>query len=88
MRPYLYEPTTALPPARICVPFMSYLAFVSYPESRFLGVNPISLQALFTPPGGDKAVDFAMATEAALVLLIWGEVREGLVNCDRMGWRW
>ncbi|CAM9689894.1 unnamed protein product, partial [Ectocarpus fasciculatus] len=39
----------------------------------FLGVTPVSLQPLFTPPGGDKAIEFAMATEGALMLLIWGE---------------
>ncbi|CBJ30457.1 1,3-beta-glucan synthase, family GT48 [Ectocarpus siliculosus] len=39
----------------------------------FLGVTPVSLQPLFTPPGGERAVEFAMATEGALMLLIWGE---------------
>ncbi|CAN0401352.1 unnamed protein product, partial [Ectocarpus sp. 8 AP-2014] len=32
----------------------------------FLGVPPVSLQPLFTPPGGDRAIEFAMATEGAL----------------------
>lgn len=45
--------------------------------SRFLGIKAVSLEPLFDPPGGDKAVEFAMATEGALMLLIWGEVRAG-----------
>lgn len=43
-------------------------------------MKAVSLQALFDPPGGDKSVEFAMATEGALMLLIWGEVRAGLLK--------
>lgn len=40
-------------------------------------MKAVSLQPLFDPPGGDKSMEFAMATEGALMLLIWGEVRAG-----------
>lgn len=57
-----------------CSPFLFVLL------KRFLGVKAVSLQAVFDPPGGDKAVEFAMATEGALMLLIWGEVRAGVLE--------
>ena len=48
-------------------PFLFFLLSCS-----FLGVNPVSLQALF--PNSDTSMEFAIATESALMLLIWGEV--------------
>lgn len=41
---------------------------------RYLGVHPVSLVSLFEPPGGDRAFECSWAAEAALTLLIWGEV--------------
>jgi len=51
----------------------------------FLGVQSVSLEPLF---GGDRAVECAQATEAALMLLIWGEVRGAAEQVLGLGLDW
>lgn len=48
--------------------------------TRFMGINPISMESLFSGYGR-KSADFAMATESALMLLIWGEVGRWFSYC-------